>query len=1410
MLKGERKMMRINERTVAMLFVLTLLMTSLVFVQVSVGQVDYAYIDPPEIYASFCEDFTVTVIADVTYRIDWFGFWLNFDPTQMSGVDVIVLPPWITEVFEIGPNYVWVRGYSYELIGPRPIELAEIRFHCDAPGKSELYFEFLWVRDEMGFTQYPPTKGALVTQFPEFYWKASYLDYAQSGVPDFDQRQDAWVNPDTLQWSWCGPVAVANSLWWMDSRFETSTTPPPTISDTFPLVQPYGPWDDHDVKNVVPFISDLAWLMDTDGQRTGIPHDGTNVFDMQAGIAQYLIKMGVNPQGDANGDGITSGADAMIVSNAMFSAPGDPNWDLRADLVADNFIDINDMLEVAEGFGKSGLFYEKTVKMPSFEYIEWEIERCEDVILLLGFWEDQGGIWKRVGGHFVTSAGVNSPTRQIAWSDPIDDRAEALGMGPPFVPVPHDPYPHAPNVHNDAQFVSHDPYQAGPSPSPGGIWGPEEYYVEDFKHLLGENLPPEFIEYAAEYQGGPIFYEVEYAVIISPTGEWYWKHDLIDYAPSGVPDFDQRQDEFINPWGPNPGSWSWCGPTAVANSLWWLDSDKETSTTPPPTISDTYPLVQPFGPWDDHDPSNVVPLISYLGWLMDTDGTMTQLPHCGTDVYAMEEGIRMYLEEMGLDRKYTEETVVRPEFEYIEEEFERCEDVVLLLGFWQQDPDSGAWWRIGGHYVTVAGVDSEGYRIAFSDPYRDHAEQGYPGIVIPPEDHGHTGPPEDIHNDAEFVSHDIYNVAPSPSPGGIWGIPDYIPGIFSEAEYELVWNFVGSNFPEELMHYYWDYIMVYQPVYTEIEYAVIVSPVCPTPVVAAGSEDGYVYVYDPFGNLLWSYGTEAYCVSVALDNEARYLAGGWRYADYGALAFFDVNAVTDGGWNDPLWYDDSIAISESFYWGNGLESMSVDVKYNSYNEFYIVAAAHWYGLNLYDEWGDLIWQYFDEIGPETIVRISQDGNYIVCADSYNSGMVHYFSHLRDGVPGWGPGDGTPIWSFGYDTYPFWPYWIAISGIGDYVAVSGWETFEGCENVILLNRTGGIVWSYIGRNYEAGANTKVDMPCHGRSVVAVTEDVYDWLGCDLLYFDDGGDGWDSGDGTPVWTYWPGKEVGGEHDVYDDFYTVSISGNGDVISAGGYDGYSYLYVLSKSGTVLDIIEDGETIQSVDLTFNGRYTALGTGEGYVALYDKDISNWTWAQGVGYEYPIRSVAISKIYPCMFPFPNHDVDIHDVSPRKGVVFQEFALKVNVTISNEGDFPETANVKLWVQNSTHIFLADETNFAITPGSLPEITLEWDTTGFAKGSYTLFATISIIYNEIDVYDNNLVDGTAIVSFPGDLTGSQGVPDGKVDIDDVVYVALRFGTYLGHPNWDPLADITDDDKVDIDDVVYVALRFGTWDP
>ena len=346
-----------------------------------------------------------------------------------------------------------------------------------------------------------------------WYVKASYPDYALSGMPDFDQRQWGTYNWTDASgaWSHCGPVAVANSLWWFDSKYEyiynPNSPPPPAISDSFPLVQAYGPWDDHDPANVQPLVEHLAWLMDCDGRRTGILHSGTYVNDMEAGLAQYLSWSRVNPLGDVNGDGEVNQTDIDIVNAAFGSTPGDPNWNLAADIypatvsyppTTDNIIDDNDLNLVMEYLGETGLFYEHTedgfCREDFFSMIEEEVEKSQDVVLLLGIYY----MGYREYGHYVTVAGVNSTTLELLISNPIRDDYEA-GITPGRSPVPHTHLPPEPPyiTHNNASLVSQDAYKVVYIPDhPSGYhWRLEGYLEEEGWEAM-----------------------IEYAVITSPKG----------------------------------------------------------------------------------------------------------------------------------------------------------------------------------------------------------------------------------------------------------------------------------------------------------------------------------------------------------------------------------------------------------------------------------------------------------------------------------------------------------------------------------------------------------------------------------------------------------------------------------------------------------------------------------------------------------------------------------------------------------------------------------------------------------------------------------------------------------------------------------------------------------------------------
>jgi hypothetical protein len=252
----------------------------------------------------------------------------------------------------------------------------------------------------------------------------------------------------------------------------------------------------------------------------------------------------------------------------------------------------------------------------------------------------------------------------------------------------------------------------------------------------------------------------------------YTKPSFPDYAPSGMPDFDEKQDQ----WGPAAGVYTWCCPVAAANSLWWLDSEWESimfaNPVPPPTISDHFRLViRGGGRWDDHDPRNVDGLVTFLAFMMDTDGQRTHNVHSGTRWVDVAPGIQQYIIQLGFGGFFQVQSSDFPDFPSIDSATLHCNGVELFIEFWQQ-VGPGAWTNTTitnpslefGHCVTVAGTDSAASQVLISDPYFD---------VVSPS-------PPPIHNDTQCVSHDPYTVSQwiaGPGPYGpmqnIWELVNY-------------------------------------------------------------------------------------------------------------------------------------------------------------------------------------------------------------------------------------------------------------------------------------------------------------------------------------------------------------------------------------------------------------------------------------------------------------------------------------------------------------------------------------------------------------------------------------------------------------------------------------------------------------
>jgi hypothetical protein len=671
--------------------------------------------------------------------------------------------PW--EIMEYNPEWVSVdvRGFNFMIQG----EITHICAPRD-PVSMDLAFVITGGPDETE----PDTC--------DFY-KLPYLDYAPQGMPDFDMKQLAAWTDNNGQWSHDGPAALANCLWWFDSKFESAPVDPRPfwpntgLNDNYPLVMtydPFGGWDDHDILNVTPLIDDLAnnYLNTNPGGFAG-----THPIDMVNGFRAYLTSHGMDPD-----------------------------------------------------------FKDTVVLSPTYEYIKGEVLTSQDVILLLGFHEDLGtGASNYLGGHWVTTAGICTYDRLICISDPYFD---ALEGEPPAGGA------HGPAMHNDADNISgphsqiqHDPYSCT-STIPPGFMSPIEVvnYPTDaatVNQFAGMNP---FID-PGQWAGGTVYVTIDMAYVICPDSEVvidscdYYKAPYLDYAPNGMPDFDQKQDSWSSLAGSPGPPWTHCGPVALANCLWWFDSQFEPNPVDPRPfgagiVNDNYPLVQTYpvaGMWDDHDTANVMPFVDSLALYCNTNGNMPT--STGTDVNDLMNGAITWINNAGLGSKYilnlfpVDDSPVG--FEFLREEIHYSQDVILLLGFYHE-VDGDFCERIGGHYVTAAGVclDLVDSAICISDPYYDRHEGE------PPAGSAHAS---DIHNDSWFISgphgsmyHDKYWVTPTSCPFlsppfFTLELPGYPTSIGDLANfYQQNSSGVGGSIPP-------------QPgmaVHTVVEYALIICP----------------------------------------------------------------------------------------------------------------------------------------------------------------------------------------------------------------------------------------------------------------------------------------------------------------------------------------------------------------------------------------------------------------------------------------------------------------------------------------------------------------------------------------------------------------------------------------------------------
>jgi hypothetical protein len=171
---------------------------------------------------------------------------------------------------------------------------------------------------------------------------------------------------------------------------------------------------------------------------------------------------------------------------------------------------------------------------------------------------------------------------------------------------------------------------------------------------------------------------------------------------------------------------------------------------------------------------------------------------------------------------------------------------------------------------------------------------------------------------------------------------------------------------------------------------------------------------------------------------------------------------------------------------------------------------------------------------------------------------------------------------------------------------------------------------------------------------------------------------------------------------------------------------------------------------------------------------------------------------------------------------------VNITASYSGDsnnLPSSGSTILTV----FVNIEAGTNVTVTPTNNLELTFANVTTpGFVvanatstvpapnpdlvgpyyvinvTASFSGNVTVSIAFDGSNMTTQDKSNLTMIqyTPIPGDVIA----PFGLVDIRDIHFIALLYGTNSTSPNWNPLADLNGDGKIDIRDVHIAAVNYG----
>lgn len=166
------------------------------------------------------------------------------------------------------------------------------------------------------------------------------------------------------------------------------------------------------------------------------------------------------------------------------------------------------------------------------------------------------------------------------------------------------------------------------------------------------------------------------------------------------------------------------------------------------------------------------------------------------------------------------------------------------------------------------------------------------------------------------------------------------------------------------------------------------------------------------------------------------------------------------------------------------------------------------------------------------------------------------------------------------------------------------------------------------------------------------------------------------------------------------------------------------------------------------------------------------------------------------------DITVESGNLSKTIVGQGRYVFIDIFLRNRNAVVGSLNVSVYAD--AILILTELEN--LTGSENITMSFVWNTVNMSKDTYIITCIALPLLFEANISDNILELGHATVTITGDLTGLYGIPDGKVDMRDIIVLVMAFGKTPPAFEWDPNKDFNDDLRIDLRDIATACSNFG----